>query len=76
MKDHKDLVDKRNETLESDIHEHLWVMDDFTERASQGLAKARDDIEKLLEQLEDVIKGYDKLPQKEKEPGLSGEGYS
>ena len=76
MKDHKDLVDKRNETLESDIHEHLWVMDDFTERASQGLAKARDDIEKLLEQLEKVIKGYDKLPQKEKAPSLNGEGYS
>ena len=76
MEAHEDLVDKRNETLENDIHEHLWVMDDFTEPASQGLAKARDDIEKLLERLEKVIKGYDKLPQKEKAPGLNDEGYS
>ena len=76
MDAHKDEIGKRNETLENDIREHLWVMDSFTEHAFQGLAKARDDIEKLLEQLEDVIKGYDKLPQKEKEPGLSGEGYS
>ena len=59
MEAHKDQIDKRNKTLEKDIREHLWVMDSFTEPASQGLAKARDNIDKLLERLEEVRKGYD-----------------
>ena len=46
------------------------------EPASQGLAKARGDIDKLLERLEEVRKGYDQLPRKEEEPDLIGEGLS
>ena len=76
MEAHKDRINKRNKTLEKDIHEHLWVMDSFTEPASQGLAKARDNIDKLLERLEEVRKGYDQLPRKEEEPDLIGEGQS
>ena len=76
MEAHKDQIDKRNKTLEKDIHEHLWVMDSFMEPASQGLAKARGDIDKLLERLEEVRKGYDQLPRKEEEPDLIGEGLS
>ena len=75
MDAHKEEIDKRNKTLENDIREHLWVMDSFMAPASQGLAKARNDIEKLLERLENVVKGYDKLPQKEMEPSfVVGEG--
>ena len=70
MDAHKEEIDKRNKTLENDIREHLWVMDSFMAPASQGLAKARNDIEKLLERLENVVKGYDKLPQKEIEPSF------
>ena len=76
MEMHKDGIDKQNQTLESDIREHLWVMDSFMGPASQGLAKARDDIEEFLERLEDVVNGYNKLPQEKEESSLNGEEHS
>ena len=71
----KDGVQKRIETLENDIHSHLWVMDSFAKPASQGLEEARTEVVQLIERFEKVIRGYNELPQREVEPSfVVGEG--
>ena len=60
-------IDQRIESFEDDIRSHLWVTDDFVEPASQGLGKTRAGIEKLLDRLTDVIKGFAALPREEDE---------
>lgn len=71
----RDGVEKRIETLENDIHSHLWVMDSFAKPASQGFEEARTEVVQLIKRLEKVIRGYNELPQKEGEPSfVVGEG--
>lgn len=67
MKTHRDEVDNQIETLENDIYKHLWVVDNFMEHASQFLKKARSDVDKLLQRVEKVIRGYNDLPKEEEE---------
>lgn len=75
MNAQKDGVEKRIETLENDIHSHLWVMDSFAKPASQGLEEARAEVVQLIERFEKVIRGYNELPQREEEPVfVVGEG--
>ncbi len=58
-------IDQRIESFEDDIRSHLWVTDDFVDPASQGLDKARADVEKLLDRLAEVVKGFEALPREE-----------
>ena len=65
MESYKQGIDQRIESFEDDIRNHLWVMDDFVEPASKGLDKFRADVEKLLDRLAEVVKGFEALPREE-----------
>ena len=67
MESYKQDIDQRIMSFEDDIRSHLWVTDDFVEPASKGLSKTRADIEKLLDRLAGVIKGFETLPCEEDE---------
>ena len=61
----KKNIDQRIESFEDDIRSHLWVTDDFVEPASKGLDKTRADVEKLIDRLAEVVKGFEALPREE-----------
>ena len=65
MESYRQGIDQRIESFEDDIRGHLWVTDDFVEPASQGLDKTRADVEKLLDRLAEVVKGFEALPREE-----------
>ena len=65
MESHKKNIDQRIESFEDDIRSHLWVTDDFVEPASKGLDKTRTDVEKLIDRLAEVVKGFEALPREE-----------
>ena len=65
MDTYKQGIDQRIESFEDDIRSHLWVTDDFVEPASKGLDKTRADVEKLLDRLAEVVKGFKTLPREE-----------
>ena len=69
MESYKQGIDQRIESFEEDIQNHLWVTDDFVEPASKGLDKTRADVEKLLDRLAEVVKGFKALPREEDEEG-------
>ena len=65
MESYRQGIDQRIESFEDDIRSHLWVTDDFVEPASKGLGKNRADVEKLLDRLAEVVKGFEALPREE-----------
>ena len=65
MESYKKDIDQQIESFEDDIRSHLWVTDDFVEPASKGLGKNRADVEKLLDRLAEVVKGFEALPREE-----------
>ena len=65
MESYKKNIDQQIESFEDEIRGHLWVTDDFVEPASQGLDKTRADVEKLLDRLAEVVKGFEALPREE-----------
>ena len=64
---HRSKISRQIETCKNDIHDHLWITDDFSETAAQGLDKALSDAEDLLNRLKRVGEGFESLPREEEE---------
>ena len=64
----KDIVElqqnlhQQHATLEQVIGHHLWLLDDFSKRASSSLNKAIGQTEKLFSRLQTVMNSYQQLP--------------
>lgn len=64
---HRASVDRQAASLQDDVRNHLWVTDDFVEPASQGLGKAKRDVEELLGRLAEVADRFEALPREEED---------
>ena len=50
------------ESLEAEIHDHLWVTPEFAEPAAQSLEQTRGEVETLLDRVSKLRDGFDGLP--------------
>lgn len=68
LESHKTGIERQVASFEDDIRSHLWVTEDFAEPASRGLQEAGDEVERLLERLARVTKGFESLPREQEYP--------
>ena len=67
LSSYKDGISQQIASFETDIRSHLWVTEDFVGPASQGLEKARVDVEALLDRLAKLTEGFEGLPREEED---------
>lgn len=56
------------ESLEAEIHDHLWVTPEFAEPAAQSLEQTRGEVETLLDRVSKLRDGFDGLPREGEQP--------
>ncbi len=59
----RQFLSSQQESVESEIRQHLWVSSDFAAPAARALAVATAEVEQLIQRLDRTITGFRSLPQ-------------